>query len=180
MADEEIDPELEQEIRKEIEEIDELEREMGLRGGRAAPRRGARPRRPIRSRTRAAQAPHPGDLPSRRRGPHPGHQGEHRHQGPDPLDLHQHPRPLPRADARPQSRRGLAEDRRRRPAPQAPRDHARAQSPQGPGLHRPHRGTRADQARAGPRPRLSLAALEGHPPPHQEVRARPRSIRNRT
>ncbi len=33
VADEEIDPELEQEIRKEIEEIDELEREMGLRGG---------------------------------------------------------------------------------------------------------------------------------------------------
>jgi ribonuclease E len=30
---EEIDPELEQEIRKEIEEIEELEREMGLRGG---------------------------------------------------------------------------------------------------------------------------------------------------
>ena len=33
MAEEEIDPELEQEIRKEIEEIEELEREMGLRGG---------------------------------------------------------------------------------------------------------------------------------------------------
>ncbi len=33
VAEEEIDPELEQEIRKEIEEIEELEREMGLRGG---------------------------------------------------------------------------------------------------------------------------------------------------
>ena len=32
IAEEEIDPELEQEIRKEIEEIEELEREMGLRG----------------------------------------------------------------------------------------------------------------------------------------------------
>ena len=32
-VEEEIDPELEQEIRKEIEEIEELEREMGLRGG---------------------------------------------------------------------------------------------------------------------------------------------------
>ena len=41
MVDEEIDPELEQEIRKEIEEIEELEREMGLRGPvEARPRRG--------------------------------------------------------------------------------------------------------------------------------------------
>ncbi len=32
LVEEEIDPELEQEIRKEIEEIEELEREMGLRG----------------------------------------------------------------------------------------------------------------------------------------------------
>ena len=32
VAEEEIDPELEEEIRKEIEEIEELEREMGLRG----------------------------------------------------------------------------------------------------------------------------------------------------
>ena len=35
-VEEEIDPELEQEIRKEIEEIEELEREMGLRGPVAA------------------------------------------------------------------------------------------------------------------------------------------------
>ena len=42
--DEEIDPELEEEIRKEIEEIAELEREMGLRGTtEARPRRGDRP-----------------------------------------------------------------------------------------------------------------------------------------
>ncbi len=34
-VEEEIDPELEQEIRKEIEEIEELEREMGLRGPEA-------------------------------------------------------------------------------------------------------------------------------------------------
>jgi ribonuclease E len=40
-VDEEIDPELELEIRKEIEEIEELEREMGLRGpAEARPRRG--------------------------------------------------------------------------------------------------------------------------------------------
>jgi ribonuclease E len=41
---EEIDPELEEEIRKEIEEIAELEREMGLRGTtEARPRRGDEP-----------------------------------------------------------------------------------------------------------------------------------------
>ncbi|MGZ3383767.1 MAG: Rne/Rng family ribonuclease [Isosphaeraceae bacterium] len=41
VAEEEIDPELEQEIRKEIEEIEELEREMGLRGPvEARPGRG--------------------------------------------------------------------------------------------------------------------------------------------
>ncbi len=40
-ADEEIDAELEQEIRREIEEIEELEREMGLRGpADARPKRG--------------------------------------------------------------------------------------------------------------------------------------------
>ena len=33
--------------------------------------------------------------------------------GPDPLDLHQHRRPLPGADARPEPRRRLAQDRRR-------------------------------------------------------------------
>ena len=42
VVEEEIDPELEQEIRKEIEEIEELEREMGLRGPAEAT---ARPRR---------------------------------------------------------------------------------------------------------------------------------------
>ena len=44
--DDEIDPELEEEIRREIEEIAELEREMGLRGtdrGPPPPRRRARP-----------------------------------------------------------------------------------------------------------------------------------------
>jgi len=41
VADEPIDPELEQEIRREIEEIEVLEREMGLRGpAEARPRRG--------------------------------------------------------------------------------------------------------------------------------------------
>jgi ribonuclease E len=45
-ADEEIDHELEQEIRREIEEIEELEREMGLRGpADARPRRGEEPAR---------------------------------------------------------------------------------------------------------------------------------------
>jgi ribonuclease E len=40
-VDEEIDPELEEEIRREVEEIAELEREMGLRGpSEARPRRG--------------------------------------------------------------------------------------------------------------------------------------------
>jgi ribonuclease E len=46
VAEEEIDPELELEIRKEIEEIEELEREMGLRGPvEARPRRGDDPGR---------------------------------------------------------------------------------------------------------------------------------------
>jgi ribonuclease E len=45
-VDEEIDLELEQEIRREIEEIEELEREMGLRGpAEARPRRGEEPSR---------------------------------------------------------------------------------------------------------------------------------------
>ncbi len=49
-ADEEIDAELEQEIQREIDEIAELEREMGLRGpaearGRGEPSRGGRPMR---------------------------------------------------------------------------------------------------------------------------------------
>ena len=47
---EEIDLELEQEIRREIEEIEELEREMGLRGpADARPRRGEEPARGARS-----------------------------------------------------------------------------------------------------------------------------------
>ena len=49
-VDEEIDLELEQEIRREIEEIEELEREMGLRGpADAKPRRGDEPARGGRS-----------------------------------------------------------------------------------------------------------------------------------
>ena len=110
--DDEIDPELEEEIRKEIEEIAELRQaaRMGLRGTtEARPRRGVdpprRPRgaegggrrgpgRPSRPRPGDGQAPDPGGLPPRRRGAHPGHQGEHRHHGHDSLDLHQHPRPL--------------------------------------------------------------------------------------
>ena len=100
VAEEEIDPELEQEIRKEIEEIEELEREMGLRGpGEARPGRGDEAGRGGRSRTgtRPGQASDPGDLPPRRRGAGPGDQGEHRDQGTDALHLHQHPGPLPGA-----------------------------------------------------------------------------------
>jgi ribonuclease E len=48
-VEEEIDLELEQEIRREIEEIEELEREMGLRGpADARPRRGEEPARGVR------------------------------------------------------------------------------------------------------------------------------------
>ena len=54
------------------------------------------------------------------------------------------------------------------PAPQAPRDHARAEPAQGPGLHRPHRRPRPHQEGAGARPGLPAAALEGHRPPDQE------------
>ncbi len=79
-VEEEIDPELEQEIRKEIEEIDELEREMGLRGPiEARPRRGEDRDGPAGQAGRGrgpVQAAAPGDLPPRRRGPRPGHQGE--------------------------------------------------------------------------------------------------------
>jgi ribonuclease E len=57
--DDEIDPELEDEIRREIDEIAELEREMGLRGPvEARPRRGderAEPLEPIRSPGRSAR-----------------------------------------------------------------------------------------------------------------------------
>jgi ribonuclease E len=49
LHDEEIDPELEEEIRREIEEIQVLEREMGLRGTtEARPRRGDEPEPPPR------------------------------------------------------------------------------------------------------------------------------------
>jgi ribonuclease E len=49
-TEEEIDPELEQEIRKEIEEIEELERSMGMRGPvEARPRRADEPARSGRS-----------------------------------------------------------------------------------------------------------------------------------
>ena len=127
------------------------------------------------------QAADPGRLQARRRSPGPGHQGVDRHQGADPLDLHQHPRPLPGADAGPEPRGRLAQDRRRRPAPQTPRDHAGAEPAQGPGLHRPHRGPRPHQARTGPRPGLPAAALESHPPAHpQDRKRRLRSTRSRT
>jgi ribonuclease E len=56
VAEEEIDPELEQEIRKEIEEIEELEREMGLRG-------------PVEARPRRGDEPARGGRPARGRGP---------------------------------------------------------------------------------------------------------------
>ena len=93
-----------------------------------------RPRRTIHARPRARQTADPGDLSPRRRSARPGHQGEHRHQGADPLDLHQHPRPISRAHAGTEPRRRLAQDRRRRPAPQAARDHARAEPAQGTGF----------------------------------------------
>ncbi len=57
--DDEIDPELEEEIRREVEEIAELEREMGLRGPvEARPRRGddrAEPLEPLRPPGRSAR-----------------------------------------------------------------------------------------------------------------------------
>ncbi len=59
-VEEEIDLELEQEIRREIEEIEELEREMGLRGpadARPRPRRGAGAGRPLRGRGRGLLKP---------------------------------------------------------------------------------------------------------------------------
>ena len=44
-----------------------------------------------------AQAPHRGHLQARPGSPRAGHQGRHRHQGPDAQHLHQHRRPLSRA-----------------------------------------------------------------------------------
>ena len=158
-------------------------RDGAPRPGRSthSPRRRAPPRRAFRARPRPRQTANPGNLSPRRRSPRPGHQGEHRHQGADPLDLHQYPRPVSRAHARLEPRRRLTQDRRRRPAPQATRDHERAQPAQGAGIHRQDRRSRAHQARARPRSGLPAPALESHPPPDQEVQGtRRRSIKNRT
>ena len=80
-------------------------------GGRGATRHVAPPR-PHR-RPPAHQAADSRHLPPRRRSARAGHQGRHRHQRPDALDLHQHSRPLPGADAGARPRRRLAQDRRR-------------------------------------------------------------------
>ncbi len=119
--DDEIDPELEEEIRREIEEITELELEMGLRATtEARPRgRGDAPadggREPP-GRPRRQQAADAGHLPPRRRGPGPGHQGVDRHQGADPLPTYiSIPGLLPRPHAGatgPRGRLALADRRR--------------------------------------------------------------------
>ena len=84
---------------------------------RDGPRRArSRPATPARRPPRhaPAQAAHRRNLQTRPGSPRPGHQGRHRHQGPDPEHLHQHRRPLSRADARPQPHRRVAQDRGRR------------------------------------------------------------------
>jgi ribonuclease E len=77
----------------------------GQRGrGRAGPAEAAA-RRPA-----ASEAADPGRPPPGRRGARAGDQGGLRHEGADPLDLHLHPRPLPRADAAAGPRGHLQED----------------------------------------------------------------------
>ena len=63
--------------------------------------------------------------------------------------------------------------------PPAPRHHARAQSAQGAGLHRPHRRLRPHQERALPRPGLPAAAVEGDRPADQEVPGPGRHLRRK-
>ena len=65
--------------------------------------------------------------------------------------------------------RKIEDDEQRRAAA---RHHARAESAQGPGLHRPHRRQRPHEERAVARPGVSAAAVEGDRPPHQEERRR--------
>ena len=91
----------------------------GRENGRG--RRGGRDSAPAPRRPAADQAADSGHLPARRRSAGAGHQGRHRHQGPDALHLHQHSRPLPGADAGAGPRRRLAQDRRRRRPPPAAR-----------------------------------------------------------
>ena len=102
----------------------------------------------------AHQAADPGHLPPRRRSAGAGDQGRHRHQGPDALDLHQHPRPLPGADAGAGPHRRLAQDRGRRRPPPAARHPARAEPAARAGLHRPHRRHRPHEEGAVARPGL--------------------------
>ena len=55
------------------------------------------------------------------------------------------------------------------------------QAAQGPRLHHPHRRPRQEQEGAAARPGLSVAAVAGGGPPHQEDRSRrPRSTRKAT
>ena len=92
--------------------------DRGDRGGDRGGRRPVRSGRHLQPRRRPTQAAHPGNFQTRPGSHRPGHQGRDRHQGPDPEHLHQHRRPLSRADAEPQPRRRLAQDhRRRRPHP---------------------------------------------------------------
>ncbi len=108
------------------------------RPGRRKRRRARRGRSPAAGpppaparRPTAHQAADPGHPPPRRRSAGAGHQGRHRHQGPHALHLHQHSRPLPGADAGAGPRGRVAQDRRRRAAPQAARRDARAEPAQG-------------------------------------------------
>ena len=114
-----------------------------------------------RPRSRAAQAEDRGDLQARAGSARPGHQGGSRHQGPDAEHLHQHRRPLSRADAEPQPRRRVAKDRGPRRPPPAPRDHDYPQPAEGRRLHRPHRRHRPRRPRTAQRPRLPPAPLAG-------------------
>ena len=69
--------------------------------------------------------------------------------------------PLPRADAEPEPRRRLAQDRGRRRPPPAPRDHDDAQPAEGRRLHRPHRRDRPRREGTPQRPRVPAPALAG-------------------
>ena len=93
--------------------------------------------------------------------------------GPTLSHLHQHPGPLPGADARPGPRRRLAQDRGRRgTAARCATSCCELNPPKGARLHRPHRRHRPHQEGAVARPGLPAAAVEGDRPPHQEERRR--------
>ena len=114
------------------------------------------------------QTADPGHPPPRRRGAGAGDQGRHRHQGPHAVDLHQHSRPLPGADAGPGPGGRVAEDRGRRGPPPLRDIMLELNPPKGLGFIVRTAGADRTKQRALPRPGLPAAALEGDRAADQE------------